>query len=260
MRKLEDRSVKVLVVDDEKDLLALMGEHLRDIVGRVVAAKDGQEAIQKMNNERFSLLVTDLKMPKVDGIQLATTARKLDNSIPILFISAYLSDHEKEIQTFDHSATLSKPFTLKQLEEKLEGLLIAAKKDQTAEPVLDEKVIKKGQTLFKEGDKGDEMYFIKSGSLDLFKFVNGSNVQITTINTGEIVGELSPLMGAKRSATAIANEDCFLMKIPESKLHDVIHGMPKWLKVLLHTVVGRLSDTTIALANAKKEIEDLKNK
>jgi len=87
---------KILVVDDEKnqrDILQLILIGERDEAGNplydVRAASSGQEALRLFKHERFDLVVTDLKMAGMDGIQLLNELTQIDSSIPVILMTAH---------------------------------------------------------------------------------------------------------------------------------------------------------------------------
>jgi DNA-binding NtrC family response regulator len=87
---------RILVVDDEKnqrDILQLILSGERDEQGNprydVKAASSGQEALHFFKNERFDLVLTDLKMSGLDGIQLLTELTQIDSSVPVILMTAH---------------------------------------------------------------------------------------------------------------------------------------------------------------------------
>lgn len=257
MSKFLDRNLKVLLINSDKDLSNQYTEMLQEFVGKILPAYNGQEALFKFNNEAFNLLITDLKVTKVEGFSLALSARKTNPAIPILFIADKFDGHQKEILALGNVEMLQKPFDAEALEGALHKLLGAPQK----KVMVEEFTVKAGEILFSEGDTGDDMYFIKSGRLDVFKKTSNSTheaMYITTLRAGEIVGELSPITGALRSATVKAKEDTLVLTIPKKKLNDILEELPKWFKILLPTIISRLSETTLALATVKNELEKLK--
>lgn len=254
MSKFQDRNLKVLLVNSDKDSSHQWTELLQEFVGKIILAVNGQEALFKFNNEAFNVLITDLKILKGDGLQLALSARKTNPEIPILFVAEKFDGYQKDIVGLGNSEMLTKPFDSEALENALCKLLVAPKKKVAVE----EFTVKRGETLFTEGETGDDMYFIKSGSFDVFKQTGHEDMYITTLQAGELVGELSPITGALRSATVKAKEDTLVLTIPKKKLNDILEGLPKWFKILLPTIISRLNETTVALANTKNELEKLK--
>jgi CRP-like cAMP-binding protein len=100
--------------------------------------------------------------------------------------------------------------------------------------------VKKGELLFAEGENSRAMYFLKNGMIRIFKKKGDSNIEIDTIHTGQIIGELAFLDGNPRSASGEALTDCELMEISGPTFQEVLMRAPDWLKILLKTVVGRL--------------------
>jgi CRP/FNR family cyclic AMP-dependent transcriptional regulator len=100
--------------------------------------------------------------------------------------------------------------------------------------------LKKGELLFAEGENSRAMYLIKSGMIRLFKKKGDSAIELDTVRSGQILGELAFLDGNPRSASAEALTDCELSEISGQAFTAVLTQMPEWLKILLKTVVGRL--------------------
>jgi CRP-like cAMP-binding protein len=100
--------------------------------------------------------------------------------------------------------------------------------------------LKKGELLFAEGDKSRAMYFLRAGVIRIFKRKGGSQIEIDTIHTGQVLGELAFLDGNPRSASGEALTDCDLVEISSQTFIQEMARMPEWLKILLKTIVGRL--------------------
>ena len=100
--------------------------------------------------------------------------------------------------------------------------------------------LKPEQYLLREGEESHEMYFVKSGTMAVFKIKNNSEQQIGTIYAGELVGEMSFLDGKPRSASVRAISECELVVIPQEKLESVIKKQPNWYQALVKTLVDRL--------------------
>ena len=100
--------------------------------------------------------------------------------------------------------------------------------------------LKKGEILFAEGEGSKAMYFLRSGNVRIFKKKGDSPIEIDTVRTGSILGELAFLDGNPRSASAEALTDCELVEISGQNFQEVLSCLPDWLKILLKTVVQRL--------------------
>jgi CRP/FNR family cyclic AMP-dependent transcriptional regulator len=102
------------------------------------------------------------------------------------------------------------------------------------------KLIPKGEKIFSEGENSRAMYLLKSGMVRIFKKKGDSAIELDTIRTGQILGELAFLDGNPRSASGEALTDCELLEISGPAFQTTLNTMPEWLKILLKTVVGRL--------------------
>ena len=100
--------------------------------------------------------------------------------------------------------------------------------------------LKKGELLFTEGENSRAMYFLKSGVIRLFKKKGDSVIELDTVRSGQVLGELAFLDGNPRSASGEALTDCELTEVSGPQFQSVLTQMPEWLKILLKTVVGRL--------------------
>ena len=100
----------ILVVDDEKDIRNLLEIYLLNEGYKVLKASDGKEAIELIENEDIHLVVLDVMMPKMDGMEACKKIREKLN-IPILMLSAKSEDMDK-IQGIMTGADdyISKPF------------------------------------------------------------------------------------------------------------------------------------------------------
>ena len=90
----------------------------------VIAFDNGEEAYQRLTEEPFTLLLTDIVMPKMDGIELARRAAAIDPELKIMFITGFAAVVLNNEATAPKDArVLSKPFHLKDLVREVERLL-----------------------------------------------------------------------------------------------------------------------------------------
>lgn len=102
------------------------------------------------------------------------------------------------------------------------------------------RMLHKGELLFGEGENSRSMYFLKTGMIRIFKKKGNSQIEIDTIHSGQILGELAFLDGQPRSASGEALTNCQLIEISAETFTETMKVVPDWLKLLLKTVVGRL--------------------
>jgi len=81
---------KILIVDDEPDMLKLLSMILRERTSYAVTTTNNPvEALDLAKKERFDIVISDLKMPGLDGIELIDAIKKVDEDIPIIIMTAY---------------------------------------------------------------------------------------------------------------------------------------------------------------------------
>lgn len=116
-----DRRPVVLVVDDEPMMRWLMTAALRDSY-RVLVAADGQEALETLRDvgDEITALVTDVRMPRLDGVALAAALRAMDEPPPLLFVSGFMGGGELP------GPFLAKPFPPEALLAAVRRLLATA--------------------------------------------------------------------------------------------------------------------------------------
>lgn len=133
--------MKVLVVDDEKDITALVAYHLEREGFHVLQAHDGLQALELIKRELPSLLVLDLMLPHLSGLDLCRRLRKEPETarLPILMLTAKAEEADKvlglELGGDDY---LTKPFGPRELVARVKALI------RRSEELQDEDVMKAG--------------------------------------------------------------------------------------------------------------------
>ena len=109
----------ILVIDDEKGILQLIRQALTRFGHKVETAVNGQEGIEKFDDGNFDIVITDIRMPGVDGNGVVKHIRNSDRqSIPVIAISG--TPWQSEANNFD--MVLPKPFPLKTLVDSIGSL------------------------------------------------------------------------------------------------------------------------------------------
>jgi len=116
----------VLVVDDEEIIRDFLFEVLNDDF-EVSTASDGDEAIDKLKEQSYDLVITDIKMPRVSGDEVVKFARQSDPEAKIIVITGYSSLYSVS-KSANHgaSAFLSKPFSIKELMQTVSDCMDSA--------------------------------------------------------------------------------------------------------------------------------------
>jgi DNA-binding NtrC family response regulator len=94
---------KILVVDDEQSMTQFLSIVLRKEGFEVTAVSNGRDALERVKAENFDVIITDIKMPGMDGIQLLNHIKKHDPSLPVVIMTAYASQ-QSAIDAVNHGA------------------------------------------------------------------------------------------------------------------------------------------------------------
>ncbi len=115
--------MKILVVDDEKLLVKGIKFNLENEGYQVDVCYDGAEAVEKAAAENFDLIILDLMMPKMDGLEACMTIRQ-NSTVPIIMLTAKGEDTDKLIG-FEYGADdyITKPFNILELKARVRALL-----------------------------------------------------------------------------------------------------------------------------------------
>jgi CheY-like chemotaxis protein len=91
--------MRILVVDDNKGFLNVMGELLKDSGYEVVLAEDGKQARELLEEQRVDLIISDVFMPTLDGSRFHSYVREFTDfsNIPFIFISGFDDEHTKKV-------------------------------------------------------------------------------------------------------------------------------------------------------------------
>ena len=114
---------KILVVDDEKVLVKGIKFNLENDGYQVEVGYDGEEAVERARNGNFDLIMLDLMMPKIDGLQACMRIREFSN-VPIIMLTARSEDTDKLIG-FEYGADdyITKPFNILEVKARIRALL-----------------------------------------------------------------------------------------------------------------------------------------
>jgi DNA-binding response OmpR family regulator len=118
-----DRPVRILLVDDEQSVQTLLSYPLRKDGYDVVQAFDGREALARFNEAQFDLVVLDVMMPRLDGLEVCRRLRAR-SSVPIIMLTAKAEEFDKvlglELGADDY---ITKPFSLREFRSRVKAAL-----------------------------------------------------------------------------------------------------------------------------------------
>jgi two-component system KDP operon response regulator KdpE len=136
MEREAGMEAKILVIDDEVDLIALLSLKLRDEGYQVVSARDGVQALQVVQDQCPDLILLDLMMPHMDGWEACRRIRELTD-VPIIMLTALSGDQlvarGLEVGADDY---LTKPFSMMELSARVRAALRRYRQPFLAGPVV----------------------------------------------------------------------------------------------------------------------------
>ncbi|AHJ13467.1 response regulator transcription factor [Sulfurospirillum multivorans] len=167
--------MKILLLEDELMLRSSIEEYLEALGHKVIAFGNGEEAYEAIKKDAFDLLLLDINIPKMSGLNLLKALNEIEHAFPTIFISANV-DIDDISQAFELGASdyLKKPFHLKEL-----GLRIDKIKKESAIKNLKHIILNSKYVFSKE----EQMLFYNN------------NVQVLTKKQLQIVTLLSENMG-----------------------------------------------------------------
>ena len=179
---MKNKEIKILLVDDDADILEIVGFNLEAEKYQVFKATNGKEAIQTAKTELPNLIILDVMMPEMDGIETCENIRRipeLQNTI-ITFLTARGEDYS-QVAGFDVGADdyITKPIKPKLLMSKVKALLRRVKEHQVSDDILkvgdieinrDEyKIVKRGEEIILPRKEFELFYLLASKPGKVFK-------------------------------------------------------------------------------------------
>ncbi len=115
--------MRILIVEDEKDLCQMIAKSLKESGYEVDIANNGNEAMELLDVENYDLIVLDLNLPEIDGMEILEEFRTFNQDTKIIILSAR-SQIKDKVEGLDKGANdyLSKPFHLDELEARIRSL------------------------------------------------------------------------------------------------------------------------------------------
>ncbi len=112
--------MKIIVVDDDLIMLQVIKAKLLGEGHEVFSTNDAQDALDSLSEDSFDLIISDIMMPYISGIELLSGIRKIDSSLPIIIVSA-LKESEVELAAFELGPYdfIQKPIDLDDLSAKV---------------------------------------------------------------------------------------------------------------------------------------------
>lgn len=132
---MSNKMKSILVVDDDQQMRTALKEAVTRIGYDAILAQNPMEALNKLENDSISMIVTDMKMPKMDGLTFIKEARKRISNMPILVITGFATvENAVEVMKEGACDYLMKPFSFDSLTRTIENIM--SKSQQTGDEVL----------------------------------------------------------------------------------------------------------------------------
>jgi DNA-binding response OmpR family regulator len=142
---MDEHSARILLVDDEQSIQTLLSYPLRKEGYHVVQVTDGRQALDRFEEEPFDLVVLDLMLPKIDGLEVCRRLRTR-SSVPIIMLTAKSEEIDKvvglELGADDY---ITKPFSLREFSSRIKAALRRAEMTRPTETAPDEAPLEVGQ-------------------------------------------------------------------------------------------------------------------
>ena len=136
---MKKKDIKILLVDDEQDILEIVGYNLAQEGYQIVTATNGREAVAKAKKELPQLIIMDVMMPEMDGMEACENIRKIPelSNVIITFLTARSEDYS-QVAGFDAGADdyITKPIKPKLLVSKVKALLRRLKSEDSNSETL----------------------------------------------------------------------------------------------------------------------------
>lgn len=179
---MKKKDIKILLVDDEPDILEIVGYNLIQEGYQVVTAANGKEAVQKARRELPHLIIMDVMMPEMDGMEACEQIRNIPelSHVIITFLTARSEDYSL-VAGFEAGADdyIAKPIKPKVLVSKVKALLRRLKEEDQPSDVLrvgdievnreEYKIVKEGQEIILPRKEFELFYLLASKPGKVFK-------------------------------------------------------------------------------------------
>ena len=124
---------------------------------------------------------------------------------------------------------------------------------------LNKTFVEKDQVIFREGDPGEAVYLVESGSIGIFKTVEGEEIQLATMKEGELFGEMAIIDGSDRMAHAVALEDSVIVTLPRAGLEAMLAKQEPLVKTLIQILADNLRNVHDVYMKRPRSIHDYFN-
>ena len=280
---------KILLIEDNKDVLENISEILKLAQYFVITAKNGKEGVERTQKEKPDLIICDIMMPVLDGHGVLHLLSKNEqtSSIPFIFLTAKaeLSDFRKgmEMGADDY---LTKPFDdvellnaierrfkkneilKKEFTKNIDGIndfMNQAKGIESLKKLSEEsdvRIYKKKDDIYKEGSYPRGIYFVSKGKVKTYQTNEVGKELITELyKEGDFFGYLSLLQDEKYSSSTTALEDSEIYMIPKGDFFSLIYNNAEVSRKFIEILSNNIRENekqlvTLAYNSVRKRVAE----
>jgi len=115
---------KLLYVEDHDAIRNSMSRLMGNVLfeNPIDTAENGLEGLELFKENRYNLIITDIAMPKMNGVEMSKKIREINKDIPIIFLTGFNEEYINDIEFINNSYLLTKPLNLELLVEKIKGI------------------------------------------------------------------------------------------------------------------------------------------
>jgi len=181
---MSDKKFSILLVEDEENLQEALKLNLELEGYEITSAYDGAQALEAVQKEYFNLIILDVMLPELDGIQVCETVRLNNPDIPILILSARNSSSDRILGLKKGADDyLTKPFNLEELLLRVNKLIQKSERISARQPLADVYTFGKNSIDFKaaeaEGKSGEKITLTRKEILLLKLLIENKNEVVT---------------------------------------------------------------------------------
>lgn len=238
----------ILLLDDDPEVIELITDILENENYQVISGSNGQDGLTKLQRQQFDLIITDVNMPRLNGIEflktLITEGLFKNYAMHIILITGGVDANVQLLCNKLNIPILEKPFDSDKLLELVQQGLTPEGTKKEKEESKDLKIAA-GEVIVQEGNRLDGLFVIKSGTASILKKRYSGDKEydeqeIMKIEGGAVMGYLTLIAGVDSPITIKADTECVLGPISKANAQKLIESCPKIIQVLIKQMAMKI--------------------
>ena len=230
---------KILVVDDEDNVRKLYSEEFGDMGYKVYEASGGEEAIQLFKKEKPNVVILDMRMPGMDGLEVLIALKNIDSSVPVIISSAY-EEYKHDLSSWLSDAYVVKSCDMEHLRDTVKGIFEKGQGNLAAKQ-------------YPEGQDADISELVKKLSL----LSNKTNIEQYGLRIKKILHDLKSSLN--NISALLSNLSKQLTDEHEAKALDYANNAVMYSILVLnnYSYIFSIEEPGIAKANIESMIDEV---